>query len=100
MQNKSSIQQGYVTSEPYSIKKQEGFDPVVNLLADNGYMTYATTIETSNYNIINKPELVQRFVDASIEGWYSYLFEDPYPAHSLIKMDNIINLLKETKEKD
>ena len=88
LQNKNSIQQGYVTSEPYSIKKQAGFDPVVNLLADNGYMTYATTIETSNYNIINKPELVQRFVDASIEGWYSYLFEDPYPAHSLIKMDN------------
>ena len=88
LHDKGSIQQGYVTSEPYSIKLQAGFDPVVNLLADNGYMPYATTIETSNYNIDNNPDLVQRFVDSSIEGWYSYLFENPEPAHNLIKVDN------------
>ena len=29
LEDKSSIQQGYVTSEPYSIKKQAGFDPVI-----------------------------------------------------------------------
>ena len=65
-----------------------GFDPVVNLLADNGYMPYATTIETSNDNIINNPDLVQRFVDASIEGWYSYLYGNPELANKLIKKDN------------
>ena len=86
--DKKAIQQGYVTSEPYSIKKNAGFEPVVNLLADNGYMPYATTIETSNENIENNPDLVQRFVDASIEGWYSYLFDDPTPANFLIKQDN------------
>lgn len=88
LKNKNSIQQGYVTSEPYSIKKQAGFEPVVNLLADNGYMPYATTIETSNEKIINNPELVQRFVDASIEGWYSYLYGNPEKANDLIKKDN------------
>ena len=88
LEDKSSIQQGYLTSEPFSIKTKAGFNPVINLLADNGYMPYATTIETSQDNIMNKSELVQRFVDASIEGWYSYLFEDPVPAHSLIKIDN------------
>ena len=36
----------------------------------------------------DKPDLVQRFVDASIEGWYSYLYGDPAPANALIKRDN------------
>jgi NitT/TauT family transport system substrate-binding protein len=31
---------------------------------------------------------VQRFVDASIEGWYSYLYGDPAPGNALIKRDN------------
>jgi NitT/TauT family transport system substrate-binding protein len=31
---------------------------------------------------------VQRFVDASIEGWYSYLYGDPAPGNALIKKDN------------
>ena len=88
LQDKNSIQQGYVTSEPYSIKVKAGFEPVVNLLADNGYLPYATTIETSNDKIINNPDLVQRFVDASIEGWYSYLYSDPEVGNSLIKKDN------------
>jgi NitT/TauT family transport system substrate-binding protein len=35
-----------------------------------------------------KPDLVQRFIDASIEGWYSYLYDDPSPGNSLIKRDN------------
>ena len=55
---------------------------------DNGYMPYATTIETSNDNIINNRDLVQRFVDASIEGWYSYLYGDPKLANALIMKDN------------
>tara|TARA_Y100001960_G_C14609901_1_gene795179 strand:+ start:15 stop:1022 length:1008 start_codon:yes stop_codon:yes gene_type:complete len=88
LEDKSSIQQGYLTSEPFSIKTKAGFNPVVNLLSDNGYMPYATTIETSQDNIINKSELVQRFVDASIEGWYSYIFDDPKLANELIKQDN------------
>ena len=89
LNDKKSIQQGYVTSEPFSIKKQSGIEPIVNLLADNGYMPYATTIEVSNNKIINDRDLVQRFVDASIEGWYSYLYGDPKPGNSLIKKDNI-----------
>jgi len=88
LEDKSSIQQGYLTSEPFSIKTKAGFNPVINLLADNGYMPYATTIETSQDNIMNKSELVQRFVDASIEGWYSYIFGNPKLANELIKQDN------------
>ena len=88
LQDKKSIQQGYVTSEPYSIKSKTGFDPIVNLLADNGYMPYATTIEVSKFKVENNPDLVQRFVDASIEGWYSYIYSNPEPGNALIKKDN------------
>ncbi|NMG06482.1 ABC transporter substrate-binding protein [Brasilonema sp. UFV-L1] len=85
--DKNSAQQGYVTSEPFAIEKQGGFKPVVFLLADYGYTNYATTIETKKELVQKNPDLVQRFVDASIKGWYSYL-DNPTPGNELIKKDN------------
>jgi NitT/TauT family transport system substrate-binding protein len=82
-----AIQQGYVTSEPFIIEK-EGVPPVVMLLADAGYTSYGALIETSQKLAHDKPDLVQRFIDASIEGWYSYLNGDPTPGNALIKRDN------------
>ncbi len=85
--DKSSIQQGYITSEPYAVETAGGFKPVVHLLADQGFDSYSTTIETQQKLVAEKPELVQRFVSASIEGWVSYL-RDPAPANALIKVAN------------
>src|SRR5262245_48731700 len=85
--DQSAIQQGFVTSEPYKIERA-GAKIVVHLLADAGYSSYATTIETSWKLVNDKPEVVQRFVNATIDGWYSYLYGDPTPAHALIKKDN------------
>ena len=85
--DKTSAQQGYITSEPFAIQKQGGFKPQVFLLADYGYLPYATTIETKKELVEKNPDLVQRFVDASIKGWYSYL-ENPQPGNQLIKKDN------------
>ena len=85
--DKNSVQQGILTSEPFTIEKKGGFKPVVMLLADAGYTPYATTIETTKEMVEKNPDLVQRFVDASIKGWYSYL-ENPEPANQLIKKDN------------
>jgi NitT/TauT family transport system substrate-binding protein len=82
-----AIQQGYLTSEPFMIEK-EGVHPVVMLLADAGYQGYGALIETSDKLVREKPDLVQRFIDASIEGWYSYLYGDPAPGNALIKHDN------------
>jgi NitT/TauT family transport system substrate-binding protein len=82
-----SIQQGYLSSEPYIIE-QQGVKPVVMLLADSGYATYGALIQTSLKLVNDKPDLVQRFVNASIEGWYSYLNGDPTPGNELIKKDN------------
>ncbi|MBV9387277.1 MAG: ABC transporter substrate-binding protein [Chroococcidiopsidaceae cyanobacterium CP_BM_ER_R8_30] len=85
--DKNVAQQGYITSEPYAIEKIGGFKPIVFLLADFGYQPYATTIETRKELVNKNPNLVQRFVDASIKGWYSYL-ENPAPGNELIKKDN------------
>ena len=82
-----AIQQGYLTSEPFTIE-QQGVKPVVLLLADAGYSSYGSLIQTSEKLVHEKPDLVQRFVDASIEGWYSYLYGDPAPGNALIKRDN------------
>ena len=86
--DKNAAQQGYLTSEPLKIEKQGKIKPVVMLLADNGYTPYSTTIETKKELVEKNPDLVQRFVDASIKGWYSYLEGDPSPANELIKKDN------------
>ena len=85
--DKQISQQGYATSEPYAAIKA-GVTPVVHLLADNGYRTYSTTIEVSQKLIDEKPDLVQRFVDASILGWKDYLYGNPAPGNALIKKDN------------
>lgn len=85
--NPNAVQQGYLTSEPFLIE-QQGVKPIVFLLADSGYTSYGSLIEISQKLIDTKPDLVQRFVDASIEGWYSYLYGDPAPANALIKADN------------
>ncbi|MGI9508678.1 MAG: ABC transporter substrate-binding protein [Geminicoccaceae bacterium] len=86
--DKEAAQQGYVTSEPFAIQREAGFEPVVHLLADHGYDSYSTLIETTRSLVDENPDLVQRFVDASIEGWYGYLYGDPSAANALIKADN------------
>jgi NitT/TauT family transport system substrate-binding protein len=82
-----AVQEGYLSSEPFTIESQ-GVKPVVLLLADAGYSSYGSLIQTSDKLVREKPDLVQRFVDASIEGWYSYLYGDPTPGNALIKRDN------------
>ena len=86
--DRNSAQQGYVTSEPFAIETQGGFKPTVLMMADAGYDTYSTTIEATTALVKEKPEAVQRFVDATVEGWVSYLYGDPAPANALIKKDN------------
>ena len=86
--DKKSVQQGYVTSEPFAVQQQAGWAPKVFLYADAGYSDYSTTIETTQDMVASKPDIVQRFVDASIIGWYNYLYGDNKAANDLIKKDN------------
>lgn len=86
--NLHAVQQGYVTAEPLTIEKAAGFRPNVFLLADYGFSTYSTTVETRRETVEKNPDLVQRFVDASTIGWYNYLYGDNAKANILIKRDN------------
>src|SRR5437588_4569913 len=86
--NKASAMQGYVTSEPFAIERAAKFKPGIILLADYGFNTYSTLIETRRELIDKKPDLVQRFVDASIIGWYNYLYGDNAPGNVMIKKLN------------
>jgi NitT/TauT family transport system substrate-binding protein len=86
--NKEAIQQGYVTSEPYTIATRGGFEPQVFLLSDYGYPSYAAMVLAQNQMIEQRPELVQAFVNASIEGWQSYVYGDPTPGNQLILAAN------------
>ncbi|MGM4920404.1 ABC transporter substrate-binding protein [Tardiphaga sp. 813_E8_N1_3] len=86
--DKNSAMQGYVTSEPFVVEKQAGFKPTVMLLADYGFDGYSTLIETRREWVDKKPDLVQRFVDASMIGWYNYLYGDNKAANDVIKKLN------------
>ena len=87
LQDKNSAQQGIFSSEPFLIEKEGGFKPIVFFLADYGYNPYSITIETRQETVEKNPDLVQRFVTASIEGWESY-FANPQPANDMIKKEN------------
>ncbi len=86
--NTDVAMQGYLSSEPYLVEKEGGFTPDVFLIADAGYSTYATTIETMADTIADKPEEVECFVNGSILGWYNFLYGENVAARELIIADN------------
>ena len=83
-----SAQQGYVTSEPFTIERVGGIEPAVFLIADYGFDTPSTMIEARLDYVEANPDIVQRFVNASIIGWYNYLYGDNTSANALIKREN------------
>jgi NitT/TauT family transport system substrate-binding protein len=87
--DKTVTQQGFVTSEPFAIE-QAGVKPVIHLLADNGYDNYSQTIDISRKLATEKKDAVQRFMDATFEGWDGYLKRGPFykAANELILKDN------------
>lgn len=79
-------QQGFATSEPFSIE-QGGVKPVVFLLADLGYPPYSETLAVTRKTLATKRDSLERFIRASAEGWKSYL-ANPAPGNALIKRAN------------
>jgi NitT/TauT family transport system substrate-binding protein len=85
--DKNLSMQGYVTNEPYQARRA-GVDPVVNLLADNGFFEYHNVILAAPRMVTQQPDVIARFVDATVKGWQSYLHGDPRPANTAIKRGN------------
>jgi NitT/TauT family transport system substrate-binding protein len=88
LHNEDAIQEGYVTEEPFILARLGVDHPVVLLLSDYGYQEYAMAITTTREMVERRPDFVQRFVDASIAGWYSYLYQDPAPGNRYIHENN------------
>jgi len=86
--DKKAVQEGYLTSEPYTIEKTTGMKPAVFLLADYGYPGYAAMVVASNKLIASNPAAVKAFVDGTAAGWKAYLYGDPKPADTIILKDN------------
>jgi NitT/TauT family transport system substrate-binding protein len=84
--DKTMAQQGYLSSEPFQAQQQNEKVKFF-LLADGGYPPYGSTIVTTEKMVAEKPDVVARFVKASLEGWRDYL-ENPAPGNALIKADN------------
>jgi len=86
--DKQAIQQCFVSSEPFAARLA-GADPRVLLFADAGFPNYQTTIDISRKMVEEKPDLIQRFVDATMQGWTQYLRgQDVAAANALIMRDN------------
>ncbi len=100
--DKRAAQQGYLTSEPYTIEKEAGLKPKVFLLADEGYPGYATMVLASDAMIARDPKAIRAFVEATAKGWNDYLNGDPAAADALIRKDNpemTQDLLDQAREK-
>ncbi len=80
------VQQAYPSSEPFQALKK-GLPHKFFLFADEGYPPYGTSIVTTQGLLKAKPDVVKRFVDASMKGWVSYP-KNPAPGNALIKQDN------------
>ncbi len=104
--DKSAIQQGVVTNEPYRVEKESGKPPQVFMLSEFGWGSYASVSIFPQKLIDTKPQAVQCFVDASKKGWQEFLHGDPSPGIALIKKENpdnaddlIASVIKTLKER-
>ncbi|MFO1268738.1 MAG: ABC transporter substrate-binding protein [Rubrivivax sp.] len=84
--DKNIVQQAFPSSEPYQAQ-QKGLKTNFYLLSAQGYPPYTQAISTTRKMIDDKPDLVKRFVRATLEGWKSYM-DNPGPGNELIKKDN------------
>src|SRR5690606_20438009 len=83
-----AVQQGYLTSEPYTIEQVAGFEPRAFLMADEGYPSYAAMALALNACARDNATALRGFIAASAEGWRDYIRGDPAPADALIRKDN------------
>jgi NitT/TauT family transport system substrate-binding protein len=84
----NAIQEGYLTSEPFTVESQAHWKPKVFLLADYGYPGYANMVLVPQKWIDTNPKAVQAFVSATRDGWLHYLNGNPAKGKALIRQAN------------
>lgn len=86
--DEQAVQQGYLTSEPYTIQQEAGFEPKVFLLADEGYPSYATMVLAPDAFARDNAAALRSFIAGSAEGWRDYIQGDARAADALIRTAN------------
>jgi NitT/TauT family transport system substrate-binding protein len=86
--NPRSAQQGYITSEPFSVAREGGFEPDIWVIADHGYSAYSTTIVGMRDYVEANPEVAKCFVEGTAKGWANFLYGDNAAAIAKIQQDN------------
>ncbi len=83
------VQQVFVTSEPF-FAKEAGAAVRTILISSSGYDPYRVQFTTRQF-AAEHPQLLRKFVRASIRGWQSYL-RDPGPTDALLlKLNPALN---------
>lgn len=82
MNSKDFVQQCFVTNEPY-FARQRGANVGALLIASDTYEPYRVMF-TGRLFLAEHPNLVDKFVRASVRGWVDYLTGDPTPGNRLI----------------
>ncbi len=72
MTKKTFAQQAFVFSEPF-LAKEQGASPRALMVSEIGFNPYASVLVTTEKNILENPERVQRVVNAAWQGWKMYL---------------------------
>jgi NitT/TauT family transport system substrate-binding protein len=84
--DKNAVQQGFITNEPFLVRRQTGTAPKTFVLADYGYLTYGSIVVTSQATIDRNPKAVECLVQSAVRGWNEYLV-DPKTAFEVIKKE-------------
>jgi len=82
MNDKTFVQQCFVTNEPF-FARERGASVGALLIASDSYEPYRVMF-TSQKFLAEHPDVVAKFVRASVKGWVDYLGGDPAPANRLI----------------
>lgn len=85
IQDPSYIQQVFVTSEPFFASKA-GVPVRTLLISETGYAPYRVVFTSSDY-LRQHPNVVGKFVRASVRGWHDYLQDSSAVHAELIKLN-------------
>jgi len=87
------VQQIFITSEPF-FAKQAGADVRTILISSSGYDPYRVQFTTQDF-VAQHPDIVAKFVRASVHGWQEYL-RNPGPTNEyLLKLNPALNPAQE-----
>ncbi len=86
LNDRQLVTQSYVTAEPF-LAKQEGAHPQSLLVADSGFNPYSGVLVTTEEFLNDHTEVINKFIDATREGWEHFLLS-PLNYVDSLKADN------------